>query len=159
MLYYRDYIQGVRPRPEHLVIPWTSGYQMETDYEFRPTYTGDKLTFLWAKRAWDFRGDGTRYWNWPTEEDFEREGNGRWGMLLRCTNPVDAETLEIFHREHCATAVTGWLDYQTGSWIECEPTSERLGTQSCERHGHLYWSRRSISLQVSHPRPSASIRG
>ena len=104
-------------RREYPEILWTVSYQGSTDYEHR----GHRLEFRWAKVAWSL---GHR--NYPDEESFNRQHNGDWGMVhwYMC-EPVDAATLELFRKEWCPTAVTGYYDHLTDSWIECEPTSEK----------------------------------
>lgn len=113
-------------------IRWTSSYQGETDYE---DSKGRRLRFRWGKvpYVWGWERPGERYWNFDSEEEFQRELNGRHGLLLWGVDPVEAETLAEYRQFYRAGAKTGYYDFDQRRYIQCEPTKKRLGTESWER--------------------------
>lgn len=114
-------------------LQFISSFQGESDY--RDTHaTTRRVTFRWAKCPWiwGFEKPGQKYWNYANEEEFQRDFNGAWGILHEMANPVDAETLEAFRREHLPNAVTGYYDHLKKQWVVCEPTTRKLGTETWE---------------------------
>ena len=117
-------------------IPWVSSYQGETDYQPRSGPLRDRrLSFRYAKVPWrwSYQKPNERYWNYETEDRFQREVNGAWGIVHRGANPLDAETLEWFRQEYVPLAVTGYLNFETGLWTVCAPTLQELCTESWRR--------------------------
>lgn len=103
-------------------IRWKVSFQGKVDYECR----GRRLEFRYAKIAWR---DG--YWNYESEEEFQRQHNGDWGILHNYYgDPVDRETLELFRKYHVPSAVTGYFDHVEKRWLECEPTDQDLSQAS-----------------------------
>lgn len=118
-------------------IPWISSYQGETDYEVRFGHlNGRRITFRWGKLPWrwSWLKPDQKYWNYDSEELFQREANGAWGILhCMCCNPVNVETLECFRELYVPLAVTGYFDHTTKNWVVCEPTKKELSTETWYR--------------------------
>ncbi len=113
-------------------IPWISSYQGEVDFQVGFGHlNGRRISWRYAKVPWrwSFQREGERYWNFGTEEEFQSQVNGAWGIIHCSANPIDAATLEEFRRYH-PLAVTGYYDHLTRSWVICEPTTQELGTES-----------------------------
>lgn len=112
---------------------FTSSYQGQTDYELLGC-AGVRFSFRWAMCPWQWSYEERPVWNWPDRESFMREFNGAWGLLLRGSEPVNAEQLRLFREFHCPTAVTGYHDHATNQWVECEPTDAQPGHASWLAH-------------------------
>ncbi len=97
-------------------IRFISSYQGEVDYEMHGL--AGRLHFRWAKVPWGWSWhQGRRYWNFDSEEEFDRVGpNASWGILHNGGKKVPAEVLEIFRDEHCGDAVMGCCNAETG-WL------------------------------------------
>ncbi len=114
--------------PNDWELRWTCCYQGEVDYERR----GIRLRFRWAKCPWRWSWEkaGQRYWNFATREAFEAEHNGNHGMLTAGSEPVDAETLELFRQRVHSGAVTGFFCHLRQRWVQCKPTARRPGERT-----------------------------
>jgi len=123
---------GSQPPREQQHLQFISNYQGETDYEPLRGHGEGRLTFRSAKVPWrwSWLKEGERYWNYDTEEAFQRSVNGDWGILHQGNEPVDAATLDVFRAEKCALAVTGYFDHLQMRWLPCEPTTEKPSNQS-----------------------------
>lgn len=119
--------------PERRRLNFISSYQGQTDY--RGLDGTGRLSFRWGKVpwVWGFQKPGEKYWNYETEEEFQRDINGRWGLLTDGGNPVGPTTLEVFRAEYLSNAVTGYYDHEKKDWVVCGPTTEKRGTASWQR--------------------------
>lgn len=102
-------------------IRWTSGYQGETEYEYR----GRRLRFRWAKVPWRFSWAPASYWNYADRRSFELQHNGNHGLLTCGAEPVDPETLAVFRREYHSGAETGFFCHVRKRWVRCKATTKQ----------------------------------
>jgi hypothetical protein len=115
-------------------IRWTSSYQGATDYD-SDIGKRRRLTFRYGKLPWrwSFQKPGEVYWNFASEEEFQHEVNGSWGILHGGSDPVDAETLLAFRELYLPEAVTGYFDHKLKRWVICEPTTQELSNESWKK--------------------------
>lgn len=107
-------------------------YQGEVEFQIKLGQGWKLLRYRYYRSTWAYHGQRP-HWNYPNKMAFEQQCNGNINLLTYGTEPVSAEVLEAFRHWHFPDARTGFYDHFTNTWIECEPTDERLSHQSFEK--------------------------